>query len=60
MAIARKQMLGLLGLVVIGAFWYEVNGVVGVAIVVAAIVLAVAILRNAQARAGRQEVKGQN
>lgn len=61
MAIARKQALGILGLVLIGAFWYAINGVIGVAIVVAAIILAVVILNNAQAKAAKQkEVKSES
>lgn len=61
MAIARKQALGILGLILIGAFWYAINGVIGVAIVVAAIILAVVILNNAQAKAAKQkEVKSES
>jgi len=55
MPIARKQALGVLGLVLIGAFWYAINGIVGVGIVVAAIVLAVVILGNARSRASEEK-----
>lgn len=50
METTAKQALGVAGLVLIGAVWYAINGIVGVAIVVGAIVLAVVILRNAKSK----------